>query len=262
MIIDNQMFVYYDNVGTFTDFTRENASATKTVDFDLSATKILYLGKEHTFNYRYLNFKTPQSGATITIEYTNSSGLQAVELLVDNTYDFSENGHIYFALPEDWKKSTVDSKELYWLKITSSVEVTGYEIYGIKNLFADDNMVRDYLPELDRYLPTGKSDFLYLHELAKNEIINDIKASSKIDYEDQIKGDSLIVLQQLGCYKFLDLLLLPMIEDESIKTMYGTYKSLYAERLDSIRLSVDKNKSETISTGETSSVNFATISRY
>ena len=263
-IIDATLYVYYDDNSSFTDYTQNawSRDTLKTVDFDLGANQVLYIGKEYTFNHRYFNFNTIQTGADLAIEYTNDSGLTAVENKIDNTFDFSQNGHLYFSLPDDWEKSTVNSKELYWIKITDANATTGFKIDTIKNLFADDSMVEDYLPNLTRYLPSGKSDFLYLHELAKNEIMDDLKAGSRIDYEDQVKDDSLVVLQQLGCYKFLELLLLPMIEDDSIRIMQQNFSSMYLKRLDNIRLSVDTNKDNKVSDAERGKVTFATIKRY
>jgi hypothetical protein len=263
-IIDATLYVYYDDNSSFTDMTQNawSQDSSKTVSFSLGANQVLYIGKEYTFNHRYFNFNTPQAGADIKIEYTNSSGLTEVENAVDNTFDFSQNGHIYFTLPSDWEKSTVNSKELYWLKITDNNATTGFILNTIKNLFADDSMVEDFLPNLTRYLPSGRADFLYLHELSKNEIVDDLKAGSHIDYEDQIKDESLIVLQQLGCYKFLELLLLPMIEDESIKVMQERFASFYQRRVDNIRLSVDSNKDQTVSDAERGKVSFSTIQRF
>ncbi len=263
-IIDATLYVYYDDNSSFTDFTQNawSKDAAKTVDFSLGANQVLYIGKQYTFNHRYFAFDTPQAGSDLKIEYTNDSGLAEVENKVDHTFDYSQNGHLYWSLPTDWIKTTVNTKELYWIKITDNNAGTGFKLDTIKNLFADDSMVTDYLPNLLRYLPSGKADFLYLHELAKNEIMDDLKAGSRIDYEDQIKDDSLVILQQLGCYKFLDLLLLPMIEDESIKVMWSNFKSMYKKRLDNIRLSIDKNKDQTVSDAERGKVTFATIKRY
>ncbi len=262
-IIDNELFVYYDENAVFTDFTRYASSQdiTKVVAFDLGAVDVLYIGKEHSFNHRYFNFKTPTSSATLNVEYYNGTTWTAVEKLVDKTFNLSENGHIYFELPGDWKESTVNSKELYWLKIYTSEEKAGLELYTIKNAYTTDDMIKDYFPELDRYQPSSKPDFMFLHELAKNEMINDMKAMRLIDYEDQVKGTSFIVMQQLASYKFLDLLLLPMIEYESIKNIHSTFRSSYNKRLGEIRLSIDTNKDEAISSAETDKISFTQIVR-
>jgi hypothetical protein len=261
-ILDNSTYVYYNNAGVFTDFTAnaDSQDVLKLVSFDLTSTKTLYIGSNHTFNHKYFNFKTIQTGGSLLIKYNNGADV-SVSNIIDRTFNFSQNGHVYFDLPTDWKKTTVNGKLAYWINISSSVDKTGYVLYTIKNIFSDDDMIKEYLPELYRYLPTSKTDFLYLHELSKNEIINDMKCSSRIDYEDQVKGDSLIVLQQLSCYKFLALLLLPMISDESIKYMYETFSGLYAKRMNEIRLSVDTNQDETITKQETAKVYVSEISR-
>ena len=101
-IIDSQQYVYWDNAGAFSDFTREAWSndSTKTFTYDLDTDKYLYLGKEYTFNHRYFNIKTPQNGATLKIEYYNGSWVD-VEQYIDTTFDMSQSGHIFFELPSD-----------------------------------------------------------------------------------------------------------------------------------------------------------------
>lgn len=130
--------VFFYNGSTYTDDTTEAASEVGTA-FSImdDTTDYLYVGSSSTFAGMKFEFATRGSNYTLKLEYhDSSSGGSWTELtantnnLVDGTTGFLSSGLISFNAPADWETTTINSQNLYWIRIsTTTVPVTTATVY-------------------------------------------------------------------------------------------------------------------------------------
>jgi hypothetical protein len=145
----------------------------------LTTSDALYVGYKLPFGSRYFHFGVLNvASVTVSVKYWDGSAWSAVEDLVDQTLGFTRSGFIAWQNQTDWAKqalSPLTDVELYWLKITVSGTLTGTAtLQTVANIFADDQLLRAYYPELvsdTRYLPDSRNDFLEQYVAAKDLVV-------------------------------------------------------------------------------------------
>ena len=120
----------FDNVftydGSYTDNTTE-ASSEGGITFDLltATSDYVYIGNSTTFAGIRFKFGTRGRNHTLKIEYSNGSTWTTLSALnndlVDNTSNFRRDGSITFTVPSNWNKDTVNSANVYWIRISTTI---------------------------------------------------------------------------------------------------------------------------------------------
>ena len=132
----------FDNVftydGSYTDNTTEAASEGGT-SFNLLAatTDYVYIGNATTFAGIRFKFHVRGRNTTIKVEYSNGSSTWSTlsslnNDLIDNTSNFRRDGSITFTAPSNWNKDTVNSANVYWIRIsTTTTPTTTAKAYAV-----------------------------------------------------------------------------------------------------------------------------------
>lgn len=91
---------------------------------------MLYVGLEdQPFDGVDFVFELPGEGYTLKIEYFSGSGgglwttlTAAANKLLDASWDWTQDGPIWFAAPPDWIKTDIGAVTAYWLRISSTTD--------------------------------------------------------------------------------------------------------------------------------------------
>lgn len=132
----------FDNVftysGSYIDNTTEAATEGGTTFNLLSATTdYVYIGNSTTFAGIRFKFGVRGRNNTIKVEYSTGSSVWTTMSslnndLVDNTSNFRRDGSITFTVPSNWNKDTVNSANLYWIRIsTTTTPTTTAKAYAV-----------------------------------------------------------------------------------------------------------------------------------
>lgn len=222
-----------------------------------SAVDSLYLGLPHKFSNRYIKtLGAPTPASAVTASYWNGSAWANFESFLDETDGFIKSGFIQWEERPEWRSAKpADVTDLagnipftdlmYWIKLTRAVTLGVGDpivIDAIKFLMSDDRSIATIYPEINQYLPTGQTDWLKQHELAKDSIIGSLIREGLIQYEEQIKN----VEDWLLCasYKAIELVLDPITGDERLdKVKEKMAMNSKIQRRDAAA-TLDKNKNE------------------
>lgn len=91
---------------------------------------MFYVGlQDQPFDGIDFEFDTAGEGYTLKIEYFSSSGgglwttlTTASNKLMDTSWDWSQDGTIWFAAPTDWLTTDIEGATAYWMRISSTTE--------------------------------------------------------------------------------------------------------------------------------------------
>ena len=132
----------FDNIftydGSYTDNTTEAATEGGT-SFNLLAatTDYVYIGSSTQFSGIRFKFHVRGRNTTIKVEYSNGSSIWTTMSslnndLVDNISNFRRDGSITFTVPSNWNKDTVNSANVYWIRIsTTTTPTTTAKAYAV-----------------------------------------------------------------------------------------------------------------------------------
>lgn len=254
--------VFYSDNGTLSDKT-ETLRTWGSPNFTFSwvgAEDALYIGRPHKFSNFYVAMTTPSVLTPVmTAYYWDGTAWVAFTDILDETAGFSASGFIQWEEKGQWQKkkpseitgltSLTFEEELYWIKLTLATDTTASTVMrALQFLLSDDRLMVTIHPEVMNYLPTGFTDWLPQHELAKNSIVNELIVNGQMAYEEQIKNVEDWIL---ACtYRCIELILDPIVGDERLVLVKETMKD-HAKR--AIRLSaasIDTNKNEILDPSE------------
>ena len=184
--------VKYFSDPTYTDYDKIlGDEATGSATITLADSEYLYIGFYKPISEIYFEFTTPNINAnTLAAEYYSEDDSDWSSLTItDETNGFTENGFIHFNRPvdsndsNDWGENTVDSKELYWIRLQPSVthSETVYKFCGL--IFSDDKSLATINPFInDSEMLCGQTTHLKVHVAARNRIIQKLLTEGKIKY--------------------------------------------------------------------------------
>jgi len=78
--------------------------------------------------------------------------------------------------------TTINSTELFWYKVTSSVTTSATVFTGINIIFADDNDLKKEYFEISDFLPSGQASHILTHMSVRDHIINTLRRDGKYSY--------------------------------------------------------------------------------
>jgi len=115
--------IKFDNLSTVQDFSDEAENYIRdTFEIYQESTEVFYVGYRKPFNSFFTELSQVSSTVEpLTVEYWNGTAYTAVPGLSDKTRGYSRSGFVDFSREiTDWAKNTVDSVELYWVRVSAS----------------------------------------------------------------------------------------------------------------------------------------------
>jgi len=244
---------------------RLKSFATPSVNFHFLATDIFYVGYEKFFRTFFVGFDVVNShGAIISYEYFNGTSWQPLSV-ADETFNFSKSGVINFTPPEDWKKTTVNSKELFYVRIKSSADFQGNtKLHGLCILLSNDSDLEGIRSDIVSKYNKGKPWFTK-HEESRKQIIQRIRnaghklvnysvsnsalyfGNTKSIYLDDVSEfDLLKPIELKEASKYLTIASIYLNEltdanDDKFERMGKHYMALYNEAMNLFMLKIDVN---------------------
>jgi hypothetical protein len=255
--------VFYSDNGTLSDKTEELRTwGTPNFTFSfVAAEDAIYIGRPHAFNHLYVAIATANSGGgSMTVQYWNGDAWASFTDLVDETAAFNASGFLQWEpLRLEWQReetqyitgltSLTFEKQLYWVKITLSANSSANtSLRAVSKLLSDDRLFSSLYPEITNYYPSGQTDFLPQHELAKDAIVTDLINQGVIDYEDQIKSPDDLMLA--ATYRCAQMILEPIPGDERLGEVKKAMAKNAKDTLRTSSLSLDKNQNESLDVDE------------
>ena len=186
MNVADKLTVYYSDNGVFSDLSYEcfdfyRDTFTKTI---VTSEDAIYIGFFKPINAVYINITTAntQAGA-LTVSYYNGTSFTAVSDYYDETKNLTRSGFIQWGRNlEDEVVTTINSTQLFWYKVTSSVTTSATVFTGINIIFADDNDLKKEYFEISDLLPSGQASHILTHMSVRDHIINTLRRDGKYSY--------------------------------------------------------------------------------
>lgn len=213
----NKLIIYHDNNSVFTDFS-EQAFDFAHDQFSLillATTGYFYFGYYKPINQIYIDFSVANTNALIlTGEYYNSrtSTWAVLDGFHDETKGFSRSGFINWDRNQEDQtdENIINGKELYWQRISASVDTSAMTINGVNLIFATDIDIDNEFPgALAKLLPEGESTFIKFHIAVRNEIVQRIRNSGKRKFKNLTKRNNrlsdIIIYENIQPWDILDI---------------------------------------------------------
>lgn len=140
----------------------------------VNATDFIYVGLYKNFKNIYIEVKENPTPGTISYEYYNGSAWVALTV-TDETKNFTRSGYVYFDIPSDLVATTINSKELFYIRMTGNIVVT---LNGINMVFSNDNDLKEHYRSIMDYVGTDSS-FIAIHQASRKDIVQQIRNSGK-----------------------------------------------------------------------------------
>lgn len=226
----------------------------------IADTDALYVGYHGKFASRYFQLSVYNSVSNVlSVSYWNGSSWADVDDVVDQTSSggksFSQSGFVSWSNKSDWVLSSlsgVDSDvQLYWVKFTWSVTMSTVTIKSVLNIYADNQLLSAYYPELvsdANYLPSGKTDFLDQHLAAKDLCVLRMKQRKVIADESQIIDANEVAIAAVHACAWM--ILNPISTSDVIKQFADRAKADFEHEISQLTIHVDENKDGIISSAE------------
>lgn len=233
--------------------------------FPLLTTDSFYIGYQGPFAARHFLLKTVNSVASVvSVSYWNGTIFTPVEDLLDQTFGFTQSGFISWGNLGDWRAlalSPISDSELYWVKVTVSANLSaGTEVQAVENLFSDDDLLRQYWPEVvsdSRFKPIDATGFAAInfyeqHRAAKDMVVLRLKQRKMIDFESQIIDINSVAMAAVHACAWV--ILNPIATSDDIKELASRARAAFDEEISQVSFSIDKNEDGIVSDSERRSI--------
>ena len=172
-----------------TDLSFKLSNFKDQADITISESKYLYLGFRKSIHSIYIDYSSKTSiNGSLSIEKWNGSAWTGVDFQ-DNANHFEQSGFIFTDDMEDEAKTTINSQEMFFWRIsTTSATDSVIKLRYINVIFNDFDDLKAQEPEIERYYPLDPSDdseiesFTLSMIAARNEILKRINQSGKKKY--------------------------------------------------------------------------------
>lgn len=261
-------------------FHNDTDLSIKLADFNNSATSIdfslgeLCLGLHKPIKEIYLELEPREPSASLIVQAWNGTRFSDVEI-EDGTQNLSRSGFIKIPETETQLRTTLNGKDLSW--ITIFVSGATVNLNGVGVLLSSDSDL-GFVPNIQDYLPEGKTSFISFHQEARNIIIQTIRNSGKrITRRDKDGTDEALNSRQVTEFDILEIdefrqaskyLALSLLFDFLSKSPEDHYaikaERFHARHLDSINsnlVSIDENDNGKTEASEAAAVQFIRITR-
>jgi len=185
-----KLTVLYYNGSTYTDYSNKFFEPAREAQvIQVTDSDYIYVGFSKPINKLYLDLSVANTTAsTMTVEYYNDSVWASVSNLYDDTRGCTRNGFIQWDYIDvnDVDKTTIDSKELFWYRISFSTTLhstTSFNCFTM--IFADDqDLKREFISILDdSFFAESQASHFLVHVSTRDYIVQQLrnKGYYKID---------------------------------------------------------------------------------
>lgn len=179
------------------DFTRDQVS----ISFGTS--DFIYIGFYKPINFFYIDLADANVNNT-TLQATIWDGTNWVSVsLEDKTKGFKRSGYVSFndSIKDSMKSKTINTKDLFWIRLATSSAMSPVLINGLNVIFADDQELIVEQPEIksEDFL-NGKQSHILTHIAVRNQIIEDLNSKLSPKF-DQVSGQQV----ELTAWDLLDI---------------------------------------------------------
>lgn len=183
----NKEFFTIKNNGTDASLKLKDFNA-NVEPLPLEVGQFLHVGYYKPFRQFYIAFEEANDVAVnLSIEYYNGTSWVELPNVVDESQDLIKSGFIYFERPADWKASTVDNDENFYIRMSVDVSLNAAtSLKGVSVLLSNDDDLIGIRSNIVSKLNNGKS-WLEKHEAARKYIIQHLRnmGHRKVNYNDQ-----------------------------------------------------------------------------
>ena len=253
-------FRYYSDP-TYTDYTKQlGDESTGTATITLADSEYIYIGFYKPVAEIFFSFTTANTNAnTLAVQYYSTDSSDWASLtVIDETNGFTTDGFLHFTRPvdsndnDDWGANTIDSEELYWLRIQPSATHTETVFNFVGLVFSDAKSIAMYNPYInDSNLLMGQTTHLKMHCAARNQIIQKLFTEGMIKYDSsysrtRITGWDILdknEIKDAAAYLAISLIYFNLSDqpEDNWAVKAAKYDSMYRELIKTIYLTIDKN---------------------
>lgn len=267
--------IFLDDNSSFTDYSVECENFIRD-DFShtfISGEDYMYVGFHKPIERVYVEVSTSNTNSvTTTVEYYNGSSFTSVSNGVDLTNGLSRSGFIYWdRVQTDNAKTTVNSVEKYWYRISFSADTSAVTIDGVNILFSDDFDLLEVDAEVLNFKPSGDNSMVRFHQAARNEIVQRINNSGRLKldengYRSKLEAYDILDPTDLKeASKFLTLARIyePISDevDDKYNQKFKQYFQTYQDAFNLYMTSIDIDDDGVIDSGERNRVSYGRIVR-
>ncbi len=273
-----KLTVVHDDVDLTLKMDNLTAAATDLALDDLP----IYIGYHKPLKHFYAELEANAETNTMEVAYYDGSAFVAIDAedIEDKTFKFTMSGLV--KLPElDHVKTTIASKEMYWIRLTFAPIEAGTEedpasagtlgLNGINLVLSNDSDF-GFVPNISDYRPAELTSWIGFHQEARNIIVQTIRNSGKaiLQRADLVarqvdQFDLLEVEEFRNASKYLALHLifdyLSKGSDDHYAIKAQRFYERYSDALNSNLMTIDMDDDGEKDEGESSSVQFIGIRR-
>lgn len=259
--------VKHDAAGTFADYSKEAADFQRDnfiCALAATASHYLYVGFDKPFKAFYAELSTKSVAASVlSAAYYNEVTASWVNVAIsDDTKAFTRSGFVQISgETTDWGKTTINTVEKYYLRLTVSVALTaGTAFSGINIVYSDDNDLKEEFYGIDRLLPTSATSFILAHVASRNQIIQELSNKGKLKYDETNGWQGLTPFDLLDIYEirlastFLTIakILFDASDDPegNLIKKAQRYENMYSSMLQSMSATIDADNNGVVTEDE------------
>jgi hypothetical protein len=173
---------------------------------DLGAGQSLYVGYYKKFGNFFMQFSELNVEAVeLLFEYFDGTIWKPLAV-IDETFDFTKSGFIYFDRPVDWKETSVEAEEGFFIRITpdTNLSVTT-KLSGLNVLFSNDEDLQGIRSNIVDRLNNGQS-WVHKHEASRRYIVQHLRnmGNRKISVLDPQNNPLVLEKQDVEYYSNLN----------------------------------------------------------
>jgi hypothetical protein len=255
---------FTETLGSFDDVSMlANDYSRDYFQITLGPDQSYYIGLHKPFKQIYVELNEITTSNDISFKFYDGSSFVDLPNLIDRTKNFTRSDFVSWQFQDDskidetWKKTSVNGKKLYWVEISSSIEID-VSIGGINLIYSNDSDLKNEYPRIDDYLDPILPSFITFHVAARDEIVQRLRVGgSKTaqtgsnnflsylgnDIRQFNKWDFLNIEEIRNAAKFLTLAKIFFYASENNQdkafTRYESYMSMFSSAFKSFYLSLD-----------------------
>lgn len=243
--------IFHNDNGVYLNYSRDLADYLRndvTIDYTL-AEDFIYIGLYKPFNSLFAELTTPIV-ANMSAEYWNGSSYQSLNL-DDDSVNLSRSGFIKWNKPSDWSANTVNSENLFYIRLSFDASVQPV-FKGLNIVFSDDQDLLKEVRDIMDFRAAGDSSFIAYHVSSRDQIVQTLRNGGDFKrrleeefYRNLTKWDLLDIGEIRQASKFLTLskIFFDVSENNEDKAYirYRDYLAKFGEAFKLFRLSLDKD---------------------
>lgn len=200
------------------------------VPFEFDVGQFVHVGFEKPFSQFYMEFGTAEAGILdITFEYWNGTAWTALNV-IDETEDFSKSGFVFWTRPDDWAKTTANSKNQFWVRMSTDVDISvGVTLKGLNILFSNDlDLIGIRSNIVSKH--NNRNSWIDKHEEARKWIIQKLRNAGNVIFKESVNALS---VDDKNVVRFKDLTAFDLLEPFELReaSKYYAIAMIYLNEL-------------------------------